>query len=243
MVQRVFVAVLGLAVALAAAVAGEARAAVIRPVSYDMPNGNGHDTGGWYNYWDIGYSGLGSVTTDNAPLSGGLGDLADGVVPTRIWDDVENHDGTGPYVGWLNLNPEITFHFDGDPLISKVVVHTDDSRGQGGVTPPWSVLVNGVETRVELDEGRSGAPFAIEIGGLALEGDVTVQLMRRSAWVFISEVTFEGEARVALAADTEVPEPGALMVLAGGGVGLAGARLSGRGRRACASRGRIGWLP
>jgi len=240
-VQRVLGTVLGVALA-AAAVAGEARAAVIRPASYDMPNGNGHDTGGWYNYWDLGYSGLGSVTTDNAPLSGGLGDLADGVVPTRIWDDVENHDGTGPYVGWLNLNPVITFHFDGDPLIEKVVVHTDDSLGQGGVTPPWAVLVNGVETLVEPEEGRSGAPFAIEIGGLALEGDVTVQLVRRSAWVFISEVTFEGDARVGLT-DSEVPEPGALMVLAGGVVGLAGARLSGRGRRACASRGRIGWLP
>ena len=239
MLQRVL-AVVACAVMLAG---GEAGAAEIRPSSYDMPNGNGHATGGWYNYWDLGYSGLGSVTTDNAPLSGGLGDLADGVVPLQIWDDVENDDGTGPYVGWLNLNPEITFHFDGDPLISKVVVHTDDSLGKGGVTPPWAVLVNGVETPVDWDEGRSsGAPFAIEIGGLALEGDVTVQLMRRSAWVFISEVTFEGDARATLT-DSEVAEPGALMLLASGVAGVAGVRVSGRGRRACASRGRTGLLP
>jgi hypothetical protein len=214
--------------------AGGAGAAEIRPVSYDMPNGNGHATGGSYNYWDLGYRGLGDVRTDNALLTGGLGDLADGVVPTEIWDDVENHEGTGPYVGWLNLDPVIVFRFDGDPLISKVVVHTDDSLGQGGVTPPWAVLVNGVETLVEVEEGRSGAPFAIEIGGLALEGDVTVQLVRRSAWVFVSEVTFEGEARAATS-DASVPEPGALGLLLGGVAGLGAVRISGRGRRACAS--------
>ncbi len=219
--------VFGVVAVLAVLGAGPVGAQTVRPSSYDMPNGHGHDTGGWYNYWDKSYSGSGSVTTDGSWLTGGLGDLADGVVATQIWDDVENHEGTGPYVGWINIDPVITFHFDGDPVISKVVVHTDDSLGQGGVTPPLAVLVNGVETRVVLDKDRDGAPFAIEIGGLALQGDVTVQLMRRRAWVFVSEVTFEGTER--LIADTAVPEPGSVALLAGAVLGLAGVRRRGRG--------------
>lgn len=223
----VFQRVLGVAALVAvvlAWVAGPVGAGPIRPSSYDMPNGHGHVLGGWYNYWDKSYSGSGSVVTDGAPLTGGLGDLVDGVVPWQIWDDVENDAGTGPYVGWININPTMVFHFEGDPLIETVRVHTDDSLGQGGVTPPLAVVVNGVSHLVELAEARSGAPFAIEIGGLALRGDVTVQLMRRSAWVFISEVTFEGVVAPLANRAEVVAEPGTLALLAGGVMGLMGVR-------------------
>ncbi len=230
MFQRFF-GVVACLVALAGPVwAGPAWAGPVVPVSYDMPNGHGHALGGWYNYWDKSYSGSGNVETDGAPLTGGLGDLVDGVVPWQIWDDVENHAGTGPYVGWININPTMVFHFEGDPLIEKVRVHTDDSLGQGGVTPPSAVVVNGTWYPVELAEERSGAPFAIEIGGLALRGDVTVQLVRRSAWVFISEVTFEGAVEQEARAEVEaVAEPGTMALLAGGMLGLMGVRRRSRG--------------
>jgi hypothetical protein len=225
----VFQWVFGVAALVAVVVAGPAGAGPIRPSSYDMPNGHGHVLGGWYNYWDKSYSGSGSVVTDGAPLTGGLGDLVDGVVPWQIWDHVENHQGTGPYVGWININPTMVFHFEGDPLIETVRVHTDDSLGQGGVTPPSAVVVNGTTYPVELAEGRSGAPFAIEIGGLALRGAVTVELVRRSAWVFVSEVTFDGVVAQQANRAEAVAEPGTLALLAGGVLGLMGVRRRSRG--------------
>ena len=51
--------------------------------SYEMPNGGGDASGGTYNYWDGSYSGSGSTTTDAAALSGGLGDLTDGIIATE----------------------------------------------------------------------------------------------------------------------------------------------------------------
>jgi hypothetical protein len=203
--------------------AGAAGAVPIVPVSYDMANGHGHALGGWYNYWDKSYDGSGDVEADGAPLTGGLGDLVDGVVPLQIWDDVENHEGTGPYVGWININPVIVFHFDDDPLITTVRVHTDDSLGQGGVTPPSAVVVNGTWYPVELAEERSGAPFAIEIAELALRGEVTVELVRRSPWVFVSEVTFEGVVPQA-AGPEAVAEPGTVALMGFAVAGLLGLR-------------------
>lgn len=57
-----------------------------------MPNGNGTATGGFFNYWDRDYTGNGSVapisaphTNDGEALSGGLGDLTDGVIATQDW--------------------------------------------------------------------------------------------------------------------------------------------------------------
>ncbi len=53
----------------------------IRPVSYDAPNGYT----GSYEYWDESYSGIGDTSIDGAALTGGLGDLADGIVANDNW--------------------------------------------------------------------------------------------------------------------------------------------------------------
>ena len=79
-----------------AAMAGPVKAAFVSPVTYDMRNG---DTGS-YNYWDKNYTGSGSTTTDSALLTGGLGDLTDGIVTTLNWYAAEPPTGgDGPYVG------------------------------------------------------------------------------------------------------------------------------------------------
>src|SRR5215471_20513042 len=88
-------------------------AIILTPLSYDMLNGNGQASGGAYNYWDKFYTGAGNTMQDNAFLSGGLGDLTDGIVTNEHWFNVENSAGTGPYVGWLFLNPTVVFHFSG----------------------------------------------------------------------------------------------------------------------------------
>ncbi len=58
-----------------------ALATEVEPASYDMPNG---DTGS-FNYWDDSYTGAGAKTTNNAPLTGGLGDLTDDYIEPLIW--------------------------------------------------------------------------------------------------------------------------------------------------------------
>lgn len=109
-------------------------AAAVIAVSYDMPNGNGTATGGFFNYWDRDYTGNGSVapisaphTNDGEALSGGLGDLTDGVIATQDWFFVESAAGDGPYVGWQDIDPRITFHFASSVTIDTVTLHLADS--------------------------------------------------------------------------------------------------------------------
>ncbi|WP_156797016.1 hypothetical protein [Nitrosomonas sp. Is79A3] len=65
----------------------------LMPDSYSMLNGNT----GSYNYWDETYTGSGCVTCDNAALTGGRGDLTDGIVATDNWFVTEAPAGNGPY--------------------------------------------------------------------------------------------------------------------------------------------------
>ncbi len=98
---------IGGAVLISLATIGTANALQITPISYDMENGGGS------KYWDKKYNGTGNTSVNYAPLSGGVGYLTDGIIPTQNWNDVEVADGTGPYVGWENRNPVITFNFAG----------------------------------------------------------------------------------------------------------------------------------
>lgn len=207
--------------ALAAAAIAElygaaALAGTVSPISYDMPNGYT----GTYNYWDDSYTGAGDTQADGAALTGGLGDLTDGVIATENWNVVEGPRGpNGPYVGWT-VDPTITFNFDAVHDFTAITLHVDDSNGTGGVSPPLEVLVNGASTPV-IDPAGS-APFPIRIEFLPLElqsNTVTVQLIRRNAWVFLSEVEFEADT-----GPGEVPLPAGGMLLLSGLGGLALAR-------------------
>ncbi len=132
---------LAASIALSLGVSNVANAAAISPISYDMLNGNGQAIGGSFNYWDKNYTGSGNTTQDNAPLSGGLGDLTDGVIATDNWLNVENVAGEGPYVGWLSLDPTITFNFANIVNIDSVTIYVDDYNGvgAGNVRVPHSV--------------------------------------------------------------------------------------------------------
>ena len=132
---------LAASIALSLGVSNVANAAAISPIRYDMLNGNGQAIGGSFNYWDKNYTGSGNTTQDNAPLSGGLGDLTDGVIATDNWLNVENVAGEGPYVGWLSLDPTITFNFANIVNIDSVTIYVDDYNGvgAGNVRVPHSV--------------------------------------------------------------------------------------------------------
>ena len=129
-----------------------AQAAPVTPVAYAMLNGGS----GSFTYHDDSYDGAGSVTTDYATLSGGVGDLTDGVIATQNW-----HVTPGPYVGWAQLNPVITFDFGAEVALNAVTLFFDDSNGAGGVSSPASFsfgLAGGPQTPRGISDGPSGAP-------------------------------------------------------------------------------------
>lgn len=178
----------------------------VAPDSYNMLNGNT----GSYNYWDETYTGAGCVTCDNAALTGGRGDLTDGIIATDNWFVTEAPVGNGPYVGWT-LDPVITFHWNTPVNITSVTFHFDDSNGAGGVSAPASVTVDG--TNFPIVDPLGSAPFAFVANGLSFTGnDLVVSITRSNAWVFLSEVEFNA---------APIPEPETYAMLLAG-LGLLG---------------------
>lgn len=193
---------------LAMSAFGVASAVPLTVSRYDMFNGYS----GSYNYWDDTYSGTGAVNIDGARLSGGKGDLTNGVVASDNWFVTEAPGGSRPYVGW-SIDPTIHFYFGRPVTIQKISFSFDDSNGAGGVSPPQSVLIAG--TAYSVPDPVGGAPFQCDISGLSLNvSDLQVEIQRSNAWVFVSEVSFDGQ----------LPEPGALSLLGLGMIGLAFAR-------------------
>ena len=202
--------------------ATSAAAMPIAVTSYAMPNGDGQASGGSFNYWDLNYSGAGATNVDGAALSGGVGDLTDGVVASDFWFNVENGAGTGPYVGWYaphTLNPLLTFNFAGNPTITSISIHIDNG-GAGGVFSPSAILIDGISTA--FTSPALGTIGFVNFTGLSLTGGshtIEFQQLNGATWVFVSEVSFAGG----------VPEPASWAMLITG-FGLAGTAL--RRRRA-----------
>jgi len=192
--------------------------------SYDMLNG----ATGSYEYWDETYTGAGCVTCTFAPLSGGLGDLTDGVIATDNWYVTEAPPGNGPYVGWT-LDPTITFNFAPSTAIDSISIYYDDSNGAGGVSTPRSFIINGVVYNVVDDPGS--APGVFTLSGLGFLGDTfTVTAVRNNSWVFLSEVSFASKGTGV------VPEPASWALMLGG-FGLVGGAMRSRRRTSAVSFG------
>ncbi|MEW6220400.1 MAG: VPLPA-CTERM sorting domain-containing protein [Thermodesulfobacteriota bacterium] len=183
--------------------AGAAGAAPLAPVSYDMPNG---ETGS-YQYWDESYTGSGNPLVSLSPLSGGLGDLTDGVIATQNWNIVEAPAGPGPYVGWYTITPTITFHFGGPVTVDAVTFYVDDANGYGGVRTPAGFVIAG--TSYSVADPPGSAPTSYTIGNLGLSlSDLAVTINRQpGCWVFVSEIAFTG---------TPVPIPASALLLGSG---------------------------
>lgn len=202
-------------VALLGCVAAGGAGAQLLPDSYSMPNGDS----GTYHYWDDRYNGSGCITCDGAPLTGGTGNLTDGVIATQNWNFVEPPGNSRPYVGW-NIDPTITFHWNAPVNIDAVTLWLDDADGFGQVSPPSSITINGMLFPVADPPGP--APFAFTASGLSFSGtDLAVTLTRSNSWVFLSEVQFTASS---------IPEPESYMLLLAG-LSVFGLRLARRKRR------------
>ncbi|WP_425038282.1 VPLPA-CTERM sorting domain-containing protein [Primorskyibacter sp. S187A] len=199
----------------AAALALMSSAALAAPVSvetYDMVNG----TTGSFNYWDDTYDGTGDNTTDNALLSGGTGDLTDGIIADANWNSVEGPLGpNGPYVGWT-IDPIITFNFASDVDFTSATFHFDDSE-VGGVDSPTGLNINGVDFAIA--DPLTTDPFAVTVmlDAIAPTDQLVVEIFRRSSWIFLSEVTFDGSTT----APVPLPAGGMLLLTALGGMAVA----------------------
>jgi len=190
LVVMVVTVVVGFAVA--------AEAGTVHPVSYDMQNGGT----GALRYWDDTYSGSGAG--DYAPLTGGLGDLTDGVIATQNWGYVEGwYPVEGPYVGWHGRDQKIVFQFSGPTRIDTVTVHADDSNGWGSVYLPESVTIEmgGLSRAFPVSDPSGSDPLALVFGGLGLTG-TSLELTWGNrpgpstlpTWIMVSEVDFQGTA-------------------------------------------------
>ena len=189
------------------------QAAPLMPVSYDMLNGN--------LYLDESYDGAGDPGTSLSPLSGGTGELTDGVIATLSWNTVHQP----RYVGWFSIDPEITFNFEQDVQIDSITLWFEDFCGQcpntAKVGPPSSVTIDGTNYLVPDPPGSDPFPFTVDglgFTGSTLDIQIFDGLDPDLDWVFLSEVEFDGTA--------VIPIPGAFVLLlsALGGIGLTARR-------------------
>lgn len=187
------------------AMSGAVQAATVSPVSYDMLNGHSKaDPKVGLAHFDDSYNGVGDNMTRYSQLSGGLGDLTDGIKTTQSYsaagvsDQVGANGYTeGPYVAWWNIDPEIVFNF-AEVIDFLAVTFYFDNVNQGGVAAPSSVTINNItQTIAELDHNRAFT-FLFDADDLADTDTLDVQINRGTMpngedakWVFLSEVEFE----------------------------------------------------
>jgi hypothetical protein len=155
------------------------------PTSYDTLNGSF----GGFTYFDDTYNGAGATNVPFSALTGGLGDLTDGIVALSSYD-VTNI----PYVGWPS-DITMTFHFAATVPFQSVTVYYDDPNS-GGVVPPSSVTING--QMFPVSDPPADVPFSETYDISGMQTDTLLMFFDNQplAWQMISEIQFEA-----------VPEP------------------------------------
>lgn len=192
-----------------------ASAATITPTSYsyvNAPNSSGSA------YEDDSYNGT-------------TGQLTDGFSATQSWIPTDGFGLPGPNVGWLNVNPTITFTFDKAYDFGSMIVNAQDTQGRFGVGLPSFFTIVGASASNSVVSPTFSSPatpspggdsgnrppinLGIDLSGLDPTHVLTVEVHRDTSWTFLSEVSFSTEPLAA------VPGPAALP-LSVGALGLLG---------------------
>ena len=156
-----------------------------------------------------------ATTTTGALLSGGKGRLTNGVIPTTDWYIDSNSAG---WVGWSigepnGTNPTVTFNFAGSPTINSVSIWYDNALGNGGVTEPGSVSIDGTSYAFTPDNVEGPQNFTVS--GLDLTGgSASLQFFQGAEeWIMIGQVTFNGTVG---GGPSTIPEPTTIFLMGGG---------------------------
>jgi len=139
----------------------------VQPQSYAMLNGQ--------NWHDDTYSGAGDPNVDLSPLSGGLGQLSDGVLGHFILDDPQ---WVPPWVAWYSAlhngvewysDPEITFDFGGPRGFQQVAIHAQ-ARFYNGIAIFSSADISFSDDGVAFGPATSYTPDHGLVGNLKDSG-------------------------------------------------------------------------
>ena len=221
-----------LAVTTSFFLAASAHAGIV-VASYSMPDGA--DLHG--AYFDNLYNG---TSDSNRFLSGGTGDLTDGVLTASV---VAGYGAWAPYVLWDGLSPKITFDLGGLYALTDVTAYFK-YYPQAAVYIPGSVSLrfssDGVSfgsAQQRLFDNTERVPGGNDSDGVyqLLVGPATARFVEmtlnngpENRWLALSEVTFDGATATAF---NGVPEPASGALLFGALIALGLLRVRTHGTR------------
>lgn len=173
-----------------------AHADIVPVHSYDMINGRS----GFQRYIDETYNGMGNPLVDSSFLSGGTGQLTDGVVGGN--DILAN--GSFEWLGWFEVQPSIRFDFGQPARLDTFSVHAASVSFFGDVDLPGTITIDfsddGVNfanpivrttTRPERDNPLSQW-IDTDLGGVTARYARAFFTDGDQPWIFLSETQFTG---------------------------------------------------
>jgi autotransporter-associated beta strand protein len=142
-------------------------------------------------------------TSPSASYPDSGGELTDGTKSVTVWPGSAN---VGPLVGWVNVNPSITFTFSSTVEITEIRVWAADSDNSAGVGLPSAatITVDGVSKTISISNpSGSGTTVSSSLANFYLKGNsITIELTAAYSWTMLSEVEFFGPSSGALGITT-----------------------------------------
>lgn len=199
---------------LSVAAAAPLAAQLVVPLNYTATPGEGQAQGGTFNYFD-----------DTGRQ------LIDGVFGVHDWTANLGNGNAYEWIGWISVNPSLTFNFAATVGVSAVMLGFSRAQGAGIFLPPV-VTIGGQTFTLTGNEFADGLRqnLTFNLTQPFFGTQLTMSLLDNDPgrWIFLDEVQFTAIA---------VPEPSAAALLALGAALLVTSRLAIR----CLTRRRRAW--